>query len=92
MLNNLLSFALLAGLLTMLPGIDTAQVLRSVAIGGRKSAYSTLFGIFGGVWFWGVAAALGLSALLISSHVAYTIVKWLGAIYLVYLGVKMWLD
>ena len=92
MLNNLIGFAFLAGLLTMLPGIDTAQVLRSVAAGGRKQAYSTLFGIMGGVWFWGIAAALGLSALLVASHVAYTVVKWIGAIYLVYLGIKMWLD
>ena len=92
MLENLLSFAVLAGLLTLLPGIDTAQVLRSVAIGGRSTAYATLFGILGGVWVWGVAAALGISALLIASEVAYTVVKWLGALYLVYLGVKMWLD
>ena len=92
MLENLLSFAVLAGFLTLLPGIDTAQVLRSVAIGGRSTAYATLFGILGGVWVWGVAAALGISALLIASEVAYTVVKWLGALYLVYLGVKMWLD
>jgi threonine/homoserine/homoserine lactone efflux protein len=91
-LENLLSFAVLAGLLTLLPGIDTAQVLRSVAIGGRSTAYATLFGILSGVWIWGIAAALGISALLIASEVAYTIVKWLGAVYLVYLGIRMWLD
>ena len=77
MLENLVSFAILAGLLTLLPGLDTAQVLRSVAIGGRSTGYATLFGILGGVWIWGVAAALGISALLIASEVAYTIVKWM---------------
>lgn len=92
MLQNLISFAILAGLLTMLPGIDTAQVLRSVATGGKKSAYATLFGIMGGVWFWGLAAALGVSAVLVASKLAYTIVRWVGAIYLVYLGIKMILD
>ncbi|MEY4101504.1 MAG: Leucine efflux protein [Actinomycetota bacterium] len=92
MLENLVSFTILAGLLTLLPGLDTAQVLRSVAIGGRSTGYATLFGILGGVWIWGVSAALGISALLIASEIAYTIVKWMGAIYLVYLGVKMWLD
>ena len=92
MLENLLSFAVLAGLLTLLPGIDTAQVLRSVAIGGRSTGYATLFGIMGGVWVWGVAAALGISALLIASEIAYTVVKWLGATYLVYLGIRMWLE
>ena len=92
MLENLLSFAVLAGLLTLLPGLDTAQIFRAVTIGGRSSGYATLFGILGGVWVWGIAAALGISALLIASEVAYTILKWIGAIYLVYLGAKMWLD
>ena len=92
MIQNLISFAILAGLLTMLPGIDTAQVLRAVATGGKKSAYATLFGIMGGVWFWGVAAALGVSAVLLASKIAYTAIRWIGAIYLIYLGVKMILD
>ena len=89
MLQNLLSFAVLAGLLTMLPGLDTAQVLRSVTVGGAKSAYATVAGILTGVWIWGLAAALGISALLVASHIAYTVVKWAGAIYLVFLGFKM---
>lgn len=65
-LENLLSFAVLAGLLTLLPGLDTAQIFRAVTIGGRSSGYTTLFGILGGVWVWGIAAALGISALLIA--------------------------
>jgi RhtB (resistance to homoserine/threonine) family protein len=89
MLQNLLSFTILAGLLTMLPGLDTAQVLRSVTIGGKSTAYATVAGILTGVWIWGAAAALGISALLVASHIAYTLVKWSGAAYLIYLGIKM---
>lgn len=89
MLQNLISFTILAGLLTMLPGLDTAQVLRSVTIGGVKTAYATVVGIFVGVWIWGLAAALGISALLVASHLAYTAVKWAGAAYLIFLGLKM---
>lgn len=89
MLSNLISFTVLAGMLTMLPGLDTAQVLRSVTVGGARTAYATVAGILTGVWIWGLAAALGISALLIASHIAYTIVKWAGAIYLIYLGLKM---
>ena len=92
MLQNLLSFTLLAALLTMLPGLDTAQVLRSVAIGGYKSAYATLAGILVGVWIWGMAAALGLSALLVASHLAFTIVKIAGGIYLLYLGIRILIE
>lgn len=92
MLQNLISFTILAGLLTMLPGLDTAQVLRSVTIGGVRSAYATVAGIFVGVWIWGLAAALGISALLIASQLAFTAVKWAGALYLIYLGIKMLWD
>lgn len=89
MLQNLISFTILAGLLTMLPGLDTAQVLRSVTVGGIQSAYATVAGIFVGVWIWGLAAALGISALLVASENAYTAVKWMGAAYLIYLGLKI---
>ena len=89
MLQNLISFTILAGLLTMLPGLDTAQVLQSVTIGGVRNAYATVAGIFVGVWIWGLAGALGISALLVASHLAYTAVKWAGAGYLIYLGLKM---
>lgn len=73
----------------MLPGLDTAQVLRSVTIGGVKTAYATVTGIFVGVWIWGLAAALGISALLVASHFAYAAVKSAGAAYLIYLGIRM---
>ena len=89
MLQNLISFAILAWFLTMLPGIDTAQVLRAVAIGGKKQAYATLFGIMCGVWIWGIGAALGISALLVTSKSAYLVLKIIGAGYLLYLGLKM---
>jgi threonine/homoserine/homoserine lactone efflux protein len=92
MFQSLISFTILAGLLTMLPGLDTAQVLRSVTIGGIKNAYATVAGILTGVWIWGAGAALGISALLIASHVAFTVVKWAGSVYLVYLGLKMLWD
>ncbi len=92
MLENFAGFAVLAGLLTLMPGIDTAQVLRAVTINGKSRGFATLFGILGGVWIWGIAAALGISALLLASDIAYTTLKWAGALYLIYLGVKMWLD
>lgn len=88
-MNTWAEFALLTWLLTMLPGIDTAQVLRSSVKGGPKLAYLTLFGIMGGVWFWGIAAALGVSAILLASETAYTIFKFVGATYLLYLGISM---
>ena len=91
-MNNFVEFAIVAGLLTMLPGIDTAQVLRSSIKGGPRLAYMTLFGIFIGVWVLGVAAAIGVSALLLASPTIYTIFTYVGAGYLVYLGLRMMWD
>lgn len=85
----MLSFAVLAGLLTMLPGLDTVQVLRSATVGGRRAAYRTLFGIIAGVFVLGLAAATGISAVILASDQAYQLLKILGGTYLIYLGVSM---
>lgn len=85
----LLSFALLAGLLTILPGLDTALVLRSALTQSRRHAYATAVGIMSGTFAWGAAAAVGAAALLAASELAFTILKLVGAAYLVYLGVSM---
>ena len=87
--SALLSFALLAGLLTILPGLDTALVLRSALTQSRRHAYSTALGIMSGTFAWGAAAAVGAAALLAASELAFTILKLVGAAYLVYLGVTM---
>lgn len=89
MLQDIAGFAIVAGLLTMVPGIDTAQVLRAATMGGPARAYATLAGIMAGVLVWGVAAALGISALLVASHTAYEALRLAGAAYLLYLGIRI---
>jgi threonine/homoserine/homoserine lactone efflux protein len=89
MFHNMLSFALLAGVLTLIPGIDTAQILRSSMTGGKRAGFITMFGIIAGVYVWGIGAALGISALLLASHAAYTAIKIIGGFYLLYLGIKI---
>ena len=90
--HDLIGFAVLAGLLTMLPGIDTAQVLRSATLNGPRAAYATVFGIMAGVWIWGAAAAIGISALLLASHLLYQGFLIVSSCYLLYLGIKMLRD
>lgn len=82
-------FALVAALLTILPGLDSALILRSALTQSRRHAYATALGIASGTFVWGAAAALGAAALLAASEVAFTILKLVGALYLVYLGVSM---
>ncbi|QLY28514.1 LysE family translocator [Nocardia huaxiensis] len=89
MLEALLSFALVAGLLTIVPGVDTALVLRAAVSRGRRYAFATAFGIGSGTLVWGVAAAAGVSALLTASELAYTVLRVAGAVYLVWMGIAM---
>ena len=85
----LLSFTLAAGLLTIMPGLDTALVLRTAAVEGGKQAMLAGLGICFGCLLWGAAASFGLSALLAVSGFAYNMLRIVGAIYLGYLGIKL---
>ncbi len=83
------SFALVALLLTLTPGLDTALVLRSALTKGRREAAATGAGIVGGLFVWGAAAAVGVSALLAASHLAYDVLRYVGAAYLVWFGLRL---
>ncbi len=81
-----LGFAVVALLLTVTPGLDTALVLRAAVTRGRREASATALGVVAGVLAWGAAAAVGVSALLTASTVAYDVLRLVGAGYLVWLG------
>jgi threonine/homoserine/homoserine lactone efflux protein len=85
----LIAFAVAAGLLTITPGLDTALVLRTAAVEGPKKAWLAAFGIFLGTLAWGAMVALGLGALFAASALAFAILKWVGAVYLVWLGANL---
>jgi threonine/homoserine/homoserine lactone efflux protein len=87
----LIAFSIAAGLLTITPGLDTALVLRTAAVEGPKRAWLAAFGICLGTLGWGAIAALGLGALLAASQLAFEILKWAGAAYLVWLGLGLML-
>jgi threonine/homoserine/homoserine lactone efflux protein len=88
-LQAIASFALVAGLLTIIPGLDTALVLRATLSHGRAHGFLTALGICSGSLVWGAGAAAGISALLVASHIAYDAVRFAGAAYLLYLGVRL---
>lgn len=85
----ILSFAGVAILITIIPGLDTVIVLRSALSRGRGHAYATALGVSSGALAWGVAAAVGASAVLAASELAFTVLKVAGAAYMVWLGVSM---
>lgn len=85
----LVAFSAAAALLTVTPGLDTAMVLRTAAVEGPKRAALASLGIMLGCLAWGGAVALGLGALLTASEFAFTVLKWAGAAYLVWLGLNL---
>jgi threonine/homoserine/homoserine lactone efflux protein len=85
-LDAILGFAVVAGLLTLVPGIDTALVIRSSLTRSRGYAWATAAGIATGALTWGIAAAVGVSALLTASEAAYRVLTIAGAAYMAYLG------
>lgn len=89
LLQALIGFTLAAGLLTLTPGLDTAMVLRTAAVEGSRRALLAGLGVVGGCLVWGAAVALGLGALLQASLLAFTALKWIGAAYLLWLGVNL---
>lgn len=88
MASSALAFAAVAALLTITPGADTAMVLRTVVVAGRRHAVLAAAGVCTGLFGWGLATALGVSALLAASREAYIVLRIIGAAYLVYLGVR----
>ena len=85
----LAAFCVAAALLTIAPGLDTALVLRTAAAEGPRGAALAGLGIVLGCLTWGAAVAFGLGALLAASQLAFTVLKWAGALYLVWLGVNL---
>jgi len=84
---------LVAGvLLNLTPGPDTVYILGRSVAQGREAGVASAFGICLGSIFHTCAAALGLSAILATSALAFAAIKLLGGGYLIFLGIKMLLD
>lgn len=72
--------------LTLTPGLDTVLVLRNAAKGGASAGVMTSFGICSGLFVHGAISALGLSLILLQSAALFTLLKFAGALFLIYLG------
>jgi threonine/homoserine/homoserine lactone efflux protein len=82
-------FLTAAFILSITPGPGMLYVLARSLNGGRTEGLLSSFGTFIGGQFHVIAAAVGLSAVLMASALAFSIVKYVGAAYLIYLGVKL---
>lgn len=86
--NDFWLFLSASALLWITPGPDTMYILARTVSQGRLAGMLSVFGVSTGVLAHSVFAAVGLSAILASSALAFTVVKFVGAAYLIYLGVQ----
>ena len=84
-----LTFLVAALALNIAPGPDMLYVIGRSVGQGRKAGIVSSLGVFVGCWVHILAAAFGIAALLRSSPVAFNAVRYAGAAYLIYLGIKM---
>ncbi len=88
-IDQLLLFIAAGLLLNLTPGPDVLYVVSNALRGGARVGVVAALGITVGCFVHIFAAALGLSALMAASTTAFTVLKWLGATYLVYVGVRL---
>jgi RhtB (resistance to homoserine/threonine) family protein len=85
----MMTFAIAALVLIVMPGPDLALITGNSLRGGRRGGLLTTLGGVLGVAVHGAVAALGLSALLVASATAFTALKVVGAVYLLWMAVQM---
>lgn len=91
-IENYLAFILAGILLNITPGSDTIYILSRSIAQGKKAGIASVLGVSTGGLVHTILAALGLSIILAKSAIAFSIVKYAGVAYLVYLGIKMIID
>ncbi|MBT1177075.1 LysE family translocator [Bifidobacterium callimiconis] len=88
-MQALLGFALVAGSMALVPGLDMMMVLHETINTTRARGLAAVWGISCGVLVWAVAAAVGLAALISAFPMAYDAIRVLGGLYLFYLAFSM---
>ena len=84
------AFVLAAAILLILPGPTILLVISHAVTHGRKSVIPLAVGVTLGEFTAMVLSLLGLGAVLAMSAALFSILKWVGAVYLIWLGVKLW--
>ena len=87
-MSNLAAFLVVAAVVIATPGPDTALTIRNTFGGGRRGGLFTAVGVALGQTTWAVATSVGLAALLLATQTVFQAVRYVGAAYLVFLGVR----
>jgi threonine/homoserine/homoserine lactone efflux protein len=89
-LSTLPAFLLAVLLISASPGPAMALIFRRAALRGLRGAVPTVLGLEAGLYVWALFAGAGFAALVAASEVAYLVLRIVGAVVLVYLGIKAW--
>lgn len=85
---DILTFAFVATLLVISPGPNGVLIAKTVPTSGRNAGLANVAGFLAAFYLHGALAILGISIILLQSAVAFSVVKYLGAAYLCWVGVK----
>lgn len=88
MIENLWAFVLIATLIVVIPGVDFLLVTKNTLNFGKNAGHFTTMGIILALFIWTILAVLGLATIVANSIVLFTIIKYLGALYLIWLGIQ----
>ncbi|MBD7945469.1 homoserine/threonine efflux transporter [Psychrobacillus sp. FSL K6-2684] len=87
-MDSLLIYISIAAMMVIIPGVDTMLLVKNTLAYGPKAGRFTVLGMATGLSFWTLIAILGLSVVIAKSVVLFSIIKYMGAAYLIYLGIK----
>lgn len=87
-IENYTGFIIAGVLLNLAPGVDTFYILSRSAAFGRKAGVTAVAGIISGCLIHVLCSAFGLSLVLTNSVLIFSMIKWAGALYLIYIGVR----
>lgn len=88
MVTHFFVFIGVAAVVILVPGPDTAVVTKNILVHGRRAGLGTSLGVSAGLSVWTIAAAVGLASVVRASAVAFTVLKLIGALYLIWLGLQ----
>lgn len=91
-IENYTGFIIAAIILNLTPGVDTLYILTRSVSQGKSAGLVSVAGIMSGCLVHVLFAAFGLSLILSTSAIVFALVKWAGACYLIYLGIKTILE
>jgi len=87
-MDSLLTYISIAAMMVVIPGADTMLLVKNTLSHGTRAGRYTVLGMATGLSFWTLIAILGLSVVIAKSVILFSTIKYLGAAYLIYLGIK----